>query len=341
MFAYTILSGCGLTVPDLKEIGDHDIPPRVFPSSSPDIPPKKLPKITGTAQIEYEIVQRIFCDLQKAVHAANGIPVGETEGGTPFGKVHPKYPGLFPPDWAAQVALSLEVDETLALNPGVAFNEVMPNAIKAFGPGTTGSVVTPQSFTFGFGGNVSSTATRIDKFNPYWSIERLSEPTNPYSKCQDPENDWFVKQQITPAASSPLIESDLGIEDWLVGAMIVNDLVPSTPQLASQSGAPGKRAPAKRAPTGPTPAGQAPAGQGGAKPESISIEIKFIIVTSGNVTPTWKLLRISANTGASPFFSTGRTRTHDLIITIGPNTTQTNNSHLASQINAKPPSTGP
>ncbi len=77
------------------------------------------------------------------------------------------------------------------------------------------------------------------------------------------------------------------------------------------------------------------AGTGGAgtsPPDTISIEIKFVIVSSGNVTPTWKLLRVSANTGSTPLFGMGRTRTHDLIITIGPPTQSTAYTHLASQI---------
>ena len=72
-------------------------------------------------------------------------------------------------------------------------------------------------------------------------------------------------------------------------------------------------------------------GGGGTAPDTLTIEIKFIIVTSGNVTPTWKLLRVSANTTGS-LLSLGRIRTHDVIITIGPNNQQTLNTHLASQI---------
>ena len=64
----------------------------------------------------------------------------------------------------------------------------------------------------------------------------------------------------------------------------------------------------------------------------MSIEIKFIIITSGNVQPTWKLVQVSANTGGTPFFSSGRTRTHDLILTIGPPTSRTAGDFLASQI---------
>jgi hypothetical protein len=55
----------------------------------------------------------------------------------------------------------------------------------------------------------------------------------------------------------------------------------------------------------------------------ISHEVKFIIVSNGNATPTWQLIRIAANaaalTNAAPaFLDTGRTRTHDLIVTLGP-----------------------
>ena len=62
------------------------------------------------------------------------------------------------------------------------------------------------------------------------------------------------------------------------------------------------------------------------------LEIKFIIVSNGNISPTWKLVRVTANNGSAPLFATGRTRTHDLIITIGPSNQKTLNTHLASQI---------
>ncbi len=42
-----------------------------------------------------------------------------------------------------------------------------------------------------------------------------------------------------------------------------------------------------------------PAAGSGLKPDTVSYEIKFIIVSSGNVTPTWKLLRVSANTAGN------------------------------------------
>ena len=199
------------------------------------------------------------------------------------------------------------MDESASLTPGVSWNQVLPNATKVFGPGTSGTVTSPESFDLGLGGTLSSTATRIDKFNPYFSIAFLNKPKTNNSVCY-PENDAFVHAHQTPAKSSPLaIEGNLGIEDWLLGAMFTDDLLPSQ-GIKNASG-------------------------GSTKPESISYEVKFIIVSSGTVTPTWKLMRISANTSGT-LFGAGRTRNHDLIITIGPETTQTNSSHLASQIGA-------
>jgi acyl-CoA synthetase (NDP forming) len=56
--------------------------------------------------------------------------------------------------------------------------------------------------------------------------------------------------------------------------------------------------------------------------DSISYDIKFIIVTDANVTPVWKVVRFT--TPSSPaFLDTNRTRTHDLLITIGPGATTT------------------
>jgi outer membrane murein-binding lipoprotein Lpp len=72
----------------------------------------------------------------------------------------------------------------------------------------------------------------------------------------------------------------------------------------------------------------------------ISHEVKFQIVTSGNITPTWRLVRVSANTG-SPLFGASRDRTQSLLITLGQVQIVTGrpslapaalNSHLASEI---------
>jgi hypothetical protein len=291
------VAGCGLTVPDIKEPWEVNKPP-----SS-----ERHPGASGTAQLEFEIKKRIFCDLREAVQAADRFPLREAR---------------IPEEWGAQLSLTLQVDETTSLNPGVTLNTSYPTVIsypaKAVTPlGMLAATTTSQSFGLGFGATLSSTATRQDKFDPYYSMKTLKKPIDKLSVCYDgppyTKNDPFLTEGWTPASSSPfVVESDLGITEWLIGAMQFSHVLPSdVPQLQQK-----------------TPL---PKGTSENVPDTITLEIKFIIVTSGNVTPTWKLARISANTGSSPLFNTGRTRTHDLIITIG-NPSQIASTHLASQI---------
>jgi hypothetical protein len=189
---------------------------------------------------------------------------------------------------------------------------VLPNAIKAFGVGNT--VVVDESVP----PNPNEVdCARTDKFDPTYSIKWLMKPMKTYSSMCHPENDIFLQNKLTPAQSSPfLIESDLGIEKLLMGAMLTEGLLPSQPpEQPAKSKSKSKTGGAKAAASG----------GGGANlgPFSVSIEMKFVIISNGNLTPTWKLVNISANTGSSPLFSTGRTRTHDLIITVGPDNADT------------------
>ena len=286
-------------MPDIKEVWDADMPPAQANGQT----------IPGTAQIEFEIKKRVYCELEDAVKYVNAnFPV--SAGPSPD-KLKPfaRYP--LPPEWITQISLSLQVDESSSLGPGLTLNTVLPNSVRVFGPGS--SVSSSQSSSVGLGGTLSSTATRIDKFDPSWSIAYLMQPDTKNSVCLD-ENDPFKRLGWQPDSSSPFIlESDLGIKKWLVGAVITDVL------LNSQTGSGGSQK-----------ASSSSSG-GGTKPDTISYEIKFIIVSNGNVTPTWKLVKFSANTTGT-LFAAGRTRTHDLIITIGPNDSNTLNSHLAAQI---------
>jgi hypothetical protein len=53
------------------------------------------------------------------------------------------------------------------------------------------------------------------------------------------------------------------------------------------------------------------------KSNVISHQIKFVVTSSGSVTPGWKLSRVSINQSGS-FLTSSRDRTHDLTITLGP-----------------------
>jgi hypothetical protein len=283
------LMGCGLTVPDIKEVWDAD---------KPADPQTQSPRIPGTAQIEFEVKKRVFCELGDAVKYVNQFSV---QSGSSPSTLKPFAKYVIPLDWIAQISLSFQVDESSALNPGVTLNTVLPNAVKIFSPGSSGTVVTSQSRMLGLGGTLSSTATRIDKFDPSYTITNLMKANGPNSVCRD-GNDPFTSVGWQPASSSPFIlEGNLGIQDWLLGAMLTDTFIGS-----DASGGPAS---------------------GGPKTDAVSYEVKFVIVSSGSITPTWKLVNVSANTSGT-FFSAGRTRTHDLIITIGAKDNRTLYSHL-------------
>lgn len=283
-FAVTILltalslSGCGTYVPDIKEVWDKDIP---------EDPVTHRFAVPGAAQIEYEIKKRVYCDIKEAVQFINNHPA---KSGKPI------RPYLIPATWIAKIQLSLQVDESSNTSPGVVFTQPMASS---------------TSFNFGLGGTFSSVATRVDKFNPTYSVAYMMQPYTDESVCLHPEQDPFVSAHLEPAVSSPLILSDLGIHDWLVGSEVVSRLIQSETRTK------GRMQPDDTLATDPN--------------DVISLETKFIVTTSGSVSPSWKLVKVSVN-GSNPLFTAGRVRTHDLIVTIGPNDKNTENAHLASQI---------
>ena len=208
----------------------------------------------GTVQMEFEIKKRVFCDLRNAVQAANrenGYEIRDKKTGTK------RQVPFIPDDWGAQVALALQVDESSTVSPGLVITNLRPNYIDTF---PNGPVTFPQSFTLGANASAVSTATRIDRFNLYYTVERLMEPNSPTSACL-PENDPFRMNGERPASSSFLLVGDLGIEKWLSDAMFTNSLLPSN-----------------------DPAGSPAA----TTPDTITLEIKFVVATSGNINPTWR-----------------------------------------------------
>ena len=235
------LAGCGTVVPNVSEAWDgaKDIP------ETPGPPDKRQMPVSATAQIEFEIKRQIYCELKAAVKI---VKYYETP--------HDTYP-LLPDDWGASVSLSLQVDESTSLNPGIASNVPMESAVSTFGVAQkVGSTIispptttTPQSFSLGFGANFSATATRIDKFDPYYTVQYLLKKTEPKGICNyeyDSDRDTFGPRPVAKSSpliaqtSSPILQnsalvdpdaphivSRLGLTDWLAGAVFANIGIPS------------------------------------------------------------------------------------------------------------------
>jgi hypothetical protein len=171
----------------------------------------------------------------------------------------------------------------------------------------TQTITTAQTFSFGIGGQFSTDATRIEQLGFFLQFDRL--PKEPV-KC--------------PVGQGPHIEGDLKFGEWLNTALFL-DLTPGTlfPIHGAAAGDPS----------------QLPY-------DVISHEVQFVIIAGANVTPTWKLVAVTANP-TGPLLGATRTRTDDVLITIGPTvddlkggkgakgpSTAVENSHLASQISS-------
>jgi hypothetical protein len=235
-----LLAGCGTYVPDIHEFWGTHGDTRT-----------KITKIAG------QVVCELRRAVQKVVVESKNVQFVQLPGDPPPPK--PRDLSWFVNTWAVQITLNLTIIENDALTPGVSLNRVLPNAITTFA--SAPSVSTAQSFSLGFGGTASSTATRNDKLNMFYTVKELrySTPSINLSCLHPPTNaDLFV-------------ESDLKIYDWLSAALlpysadIINYANNSTVQNA------------------------------------ITHDVKFQIVTSGSVNPQWKLVKISANTNPALF----------------------------------------
>ena len=203
------------------------------------------------------------------------------------------------------MTLSLQVDEIGGIGPNAVYS----------------SVANPEQFILGFSATLSSQAERIDKFNMFYRVKDLRKPV-------DPDNDICVAGS-NKEGSSLFLESDLGIQKWINDALLIDRRLPSS--SSAPTSAPSLSTP-------PSAKGQSGSQAGTAKPDTISYEVKFILISGGNLNPSWKLARVSVNTANTPLLSANRTRTHDLIITLGPSTgadgQKAQDLHLASQIGA-------
>jgi hypothetical protein len=134
-----------------------------------------------------------------------------------------------------------------------------------------------------FGGaSVSSDATRVETLNYYYTVKELYR----FGKGCSPNTIASFAEHPT---GSLLIQSDLKLKEWLL-AVIQSQAVGDI--SITENNKNGKNA--------------------------ITHQVTFGIITSGNITPTWKLAHATINPTV-PLFLASRNRMHDLLITFGPN----------------------
>lgn len=210
------------------------------------------------------IKQSIFCELRKAIIAEKDQ----------VNKVNGKSSPAIPDNWGAQVTISLQVDETGALNPGITY---------------TTQFWAAHTFTLGAGGTVSSQATRIDKYYSFFDLKDLKPAIQPGDTTCMEYDEHGNPVPLDRHGSSYLLSGNLGIDSWLKGALISQNALPSSELPKSLAN----------------------------KADVLSYDVKFIVITSANASPTWRFVKLTAGSN-TPFVSANRTRTHELILTLGP-----------------------
>jgi len=260
------LASCGTAIPQIPEVWDL------------------IADTQATQHMEMQIKQSIFCELRTAIKLAR--KQYQTKISYHGKIVSTAEDEPVPDDWSAQVTLTFTVDEQSKITPGATL-------LWPYKP----PLAATDSFSLGFGGQVSSDANRIDKYETFYTVAELANTLSNYDNCSVPP----TTRLGPPSHSSPfVILDDLGITKWLPAASEV------TAYLRSSRAAPN---------------GEGPPLGGSFASDSFSYDVKFVIVSDGNVTPSWKLMKVTTST--STFFDTSRTRTHELLITIGPGQTST------------------
>lgn len=167
-------------------------------------------------------------------------------------------------NWGVQMMLSLKTEEKGTLNPTVMWTPPSPAT---------------AIFSLAGSATLSADAIRTDKLYFYYTVPELRHRGH----CP-------TGVQPDAPVSSPLIQSDLKLADWL------------RDQLAPVA-------------TGEVSVPTSPAGP--LKQNVLYHEVSFEVVTAGGLTPAWKLKRLNIDQTGT-LLAASRDRIHDLQITMGP-----------------------
>jgi hypothetical protein len=159
--------------------------------------------------------------------------------------------------WGVEGALTLTISEKTELNPTATW---VPNPVT-------------ELFKLGLGVEASTEATRINTLNFFYTVKAL----NTEESC-----DAFPYVRQHPPGSL-LINSDLGLREWLQGVM--SAVQTSSTVLLREKG--------------------------------FTQSVSFQVVSKVDITPTWTLTRFVINPDGK-FLAATRDRTHELLLTFGP-----------------------
>jgi hypothetical protein len=294
----SIICGCGTYVPALQEFYD--------------------PQDTQT--MVDAVVSDVQCEVQSGIQFLILDDLDAARVSRALGK--DQKPSLaWLRSWGAQITLTLTIDEKSSINPGLSLTKILPNAINSF---SNGAVTTGQNFSLGIGATGSADGTRKETLSWLIDFKKFTDDRSlAVAKIERDRLYQAARESGSSTISSPcsnrngiLIQSDLKLREWLYAVML--------PAFVRDG-------------IHPDYADSLTAEAALTKKDVISHEITFVVLYGGNVTPAWKLVNVSTNQGSQLLFSAQRTRTQDLLITMGPAaggalSQAAQNTTLASQI---------
>ncbi|MGB8278738.1 MAG: hypothetical protein WCF20_12520 [Methylovirgula sp.] len=312
------LGGCGLAVPEKNPL-------------APDTLDRN--DLSSGGKYEDKLVRHIFCEIAVGLWKAYEHVKAQDQPKIPGPPESMKLPWL--KDWGTAITLAITVEDQSGLSPGLSLTTPFANKVFTFPTG--GNVTSPQSFSFGIGGSATANATRSETIQFTYTNVGLLKAAK-YFLSEQPNFDDACKFSQTGVT----IDSDLKIWEFVYDKAVIaangnaSSYVPKIVAVKNPDGTV-KMAPVKN-PDGTVvkkPDGtveMAPV----LKPEKdkdgndvytqhpswplyneFTENITFTTIFGGNVTPTWKLARVSANSSGN-LLSATRTNTNQLTITLGP-----------------------
>jgi hypothetical protein len=315
------LVGCGLYVPEKNALAPDTIDSNKYSSGG---------------KYEIAMVRHISCEIAVGLRKAyNDVLAPEQpKPSAPVELV--KLPWL--KSWGTAITLAITAEDQSGLSPGLSL--ATPFANKVFTFPTGGPVVSSQSFSLGIGGSATANATRAETIQ-----FTLSNAGLIYFTGNTPEG-HEVDDICKTFQNGVMIDSDLKIWEFIYDKAVIaanSDAAPYVPitktELQPSLGEDGKPIlDAKGKPE--TKLVTVQTGKFAKHPDwplynTFTENITFTTTFGGNVTPTWKLARVSADSSGT-LLSATRTNTNQLTITMGPiQTQQTATSQLQLQQGAQ------
>jgi hypothetical protein len=276
--ALALLAGCATHVPSMHGLGESE--------------GKEIAR-------EGDLVAHVKCELTRALLR---IEVEEADNRAQAARsgLDPAllgYSAVWLDAWAAKVNLKLQVDESATLAPSISITEPWANHISTFPAG--GPVSTSRAFSLPLAISGVNKATRTETIGfvfgfadlkadarEGWRIKAAAEK-RPFSAEAEDAYRRAQAAAACPASDGSMMDGDLKIYEFIRSKVQVSRVPGVIPRGADRSPF-----------------------------DVFNYEVQFAVTRAGSASPGWKLYPIAINQ-AAPLLAGSRTRTDDMLLTLG------------------------